>query len=300
MRRCLFEMTKGTPSRTAICALVEFLAGLDYARTPRVGRLQAIASVYRPEHRRYVTHFVEKLEGFRPDDLNCWFRMRALTMDLYTALVIANATTPYVFFYGGANHTKNVAAALKAAGRYGVYTPLQHTERGFELEVLTNEQNQKVICLGEDHFRTAMSHAKRLIKWAKKMCKGPACTLLIEKHLKFEHEEAASFPNEMACDSTDRMAIQKARCDPVMTNMPCQNVTVKFVDNRHCDLGFFRGPEIGRAAPECHEFRKAYVQFQTRALRDSRTSCAALRVQDEVLCWGLPSTSPRDTTVSAK
>ena len=128
-------MTKGTLSRTTIRFLVEFLAGLDYAERRAVWSSAGDRRWYTNRNIGGTrTHFVEKLEGFRPDDLNCWFRMRAPTMDLYTALVIANATTRALFFYGGANHTKNVAAALKAAGEYGVYTPLQHTISGLSLK----------------------------------------------------------------------------------------------------------------------------------------------------------------------
>lgn len=268
MRDILFRLTEGTPSKMTICALVEFLAGLDYARTPHVAQLKAIESVYKKENQHYVTHFVQKLQKFDAKDLNCWFRMRALTMDIYATLVIANTKSQLIFFYGGSNHTQNVARALKSTESYTVHTHVHTTKGGFELEILTNPESQRVICLGEDHFKTDMSYANRLIKWLKKRCKGPSCTFLVEKHLKFIHEDADSFPNEMACDSTDRLAIQKARCHPMMQNSPCQNVDIKFVDNRHCDLGFFRGPEISKAAHESREFKSAYINFQQRALQD--------------------------------
>lgn len=267
MMRKLFEIALDStdPDKNIICALIELVAGLDYARTPGVGNLNAILSEYKPEHKKYIEHFVETIQKFNLDDMQTWFRIRAVIMDIYATLVIANCSTPVIIFYGGAHHTENVANALKRHG-YTVEKQLKvNKQTSFFEETLQNSQkNQEIIFLGEDHFRTPLKSAAQLLRDLQNLCKRKnttPTTFCIERHLNFEREDPKSFPNEMACNSPE-LAIHATRCNPIM-GKPCKNLVIRFVDNRHCDLSFLR-KEINEAS-NVKEFQTLYKIFQKNA-----------------------------------
>ena len=263
----LMTLFKAKPIRPVCSSLLEIAAGLDYAKFEKVGTLANLKSVLQPTTAHYARTFVEEMTTcMRNKDYlsnDCWFRLRAKVMDLFTTCLISLCDTPIIVFYGGGAHTESVAAALRNHGNYDTVKPL-HSRRIFDIEVLRpRDKTQKVVFLGENHSKTPLQCVDKLTTWLNKRCNGPTCTFMIERHRPLM-EDSQSIPNTIACEATERFAIQKARCAPLMTRA-CGNIKIEFVDNRHSDLGFFR-KEVGDACAIDATYQSLFTTFQKNAL----------------------------------
>lgn len=268
------ELAEQRSAAQGLCSsAVELLGSCDYARTAGSGCLGALGRVCGRAEAAFAEHILRCFEDYMHaryyEDTDCWFMVRARLMDLFSACVVSRATTPHVVFYGGSNHATNISQLLRRHSAY-VVERAAHRAPPFDVEVLRRtDRDQRIVLLGEDHGATTMRDADELVRWMASRCDGPlpACTLLVERHRTLDEEPRATFPNQLACNAQDRIAIQRARCDAIV-RAPCARLRVEFVDNRHCDLGFVRR-EVGETAADDPVYRELFVAFQRAALGDA-------------------------------
>lgn len=188
-------------------------------------------------------------------------------MDIFTACKIAACKTPLCVFYGGGEHTQNVARALIATRTLGAVRSSLARRGDFVVEVLTTNIGRCVF-LGENHSRTSLATAEKLIRDLKRRCNNPTavpCTLFLERHRPLAAEQKDSTPNIVACNAKDAIAIQRVRCSDAVETNRCSKLKIEFVDIRHVWMGFFR-EEIAPHSLEEEIVYKVFFEFQKHSL----------------------------------
>jgi len=162
----------------------------------------------------------------------------------------------------------------------------------FALHSIEGERGTHVVLLlGERHDQTPMSAAEDILSFLRSACetsppqetrgrrKNPhplwerSFSFLVERSVPSSATSGSSgstpldIPSWLACDATDTLPIHKLRCDPVMES-DCDKVRVRFVDNRHADMGLLREEWISLLWKRDFVFRERAIAFQRKARED--------------------------------
>ena len=265
--------------------LVEFVAGIEYARTsPRAGRLENLLSLVghagcAPCFARLLAFCTSALR--EPLARDTWFRLRAACMDAYVLGCLLCADADTIVCYAGDAHVRALRDALVAMGAETART-VPSIVSECDLDTLLRVEaldldGRSVVLLGENHASTAAVVADDLLALLKSQCAsgdGGDMVFLVEQHIS-NPDRSDEVPRRVMCNQQDEFAIQRFRCDAFVdssAHLACPNLRIVQVDSRHADLGFLR-MELMDVWDEDDEFRRIATHFTRAALESVLNVC---------------------------
>lgn len=227
----------------------EVCAALDYAnKFSHVGRMRKVRKAV--AHNLYVENEVveflkRELVKFNTFDYTCWFKLRSLCMDMYTIARMLSDDYHSAIFYGGNQHTSNVAGFFESNMNFTeVQPPESITKLSEKSELLTCKSfrfpnsDKQITFLGENHSKTTHTFGEKLIAYLNSQCsvnQQKKTYFYVEKHIEEKNEN--SVPSKLACNMN--IPIHNVRCNKIMTT-ECTALKQVCLDSRHYDMGFLR------------------------------------------------------------
>ena len=274
--------------RNAISAVVEFVAGCEYAKNDvSVGKLRQLRAHFANPSSALAVRFLRRfcrraLRTKAHHHKNLWFNLRVRCMDAYTICHMMDCTDELCIYYGGRAHTKNVSRFFRQRMSHvarNADTPiLEKLERIsrecniLHFEVLKNgESDRCIVLLGENHATTQERFGSLIVDELRAMCHNiTSTTFLIEKHISNQRD---NIQRDLMCNQP-QLALHKSRCDAFVENgfATCPSLKIIPVDNRHTDMGFLR-IEIFDVWHDDHLFRQAAIDFQQASLESMIAFC---------------------------
>lgn len=303
MRVCIREMAyiamdivkKDRSHENAISFLVEFVAGLEYARNKTVGRLKKLQSLFncRTSHHAicFLKQYCESAQQKRQwKQKTFWFLLRVRCMDAYALSVILNATKDDICYYAGCSHTTNIEEYLLQQGLGTLVTDGEYKGALNKFRDLADKSDlthrallklsggPTLLLLGENHFQTSIDFGKHIVQLLEEHCATPML-FLIEKHISNGEDPLQC---ELACNQA-KLAIHRSRCSEFVTHShtKCTGLDVEAVDNRHADMGFLRA-ELLDLWDDDANFKAKACEFQKSCLLSMLNFCSVLKACSSV------------------
>ena len=242
-----------------------------YGHAGRMRRVRQTVSAHLAVERPVVDFFKHNLKALHTRDYMCWFQLRSLCMDIYTAARLLADQYTEAIFYGGAQHARNLAdflennAFTKSEIAPEVSNTLDNSNLVLTVAYLSPDAKKHITLLGESHDRTAKTFGQKLTALLESRCARAAdhkTYFYVEKHVGKPGERTA--PARLACNMD--IVLHHVRCDPIM-NAPCKSLVQVCVDVRHFEMGFLRY-EIFEFCKDDEGLSKLAQTFVTQAMNE--------------------------------
>ena len=271
----LDHMHKHPDDEVSCLFATELLAGLKYAaENDSIGRMRMLTKAIRKTGDTYpVEWLIKQLKQQDVSNSRMWFRLRAMCMDAYALVYLRNAREELVLYYCGNLHATCALSELVQDGASesssnfpNMYKKLSKAcdEHGIVRMTCLRKKDKEYWIIGENHKRTQLPFAKKLLDLLREACNHTPMLFLIEKHASRGRDP---IPRMLMCNQPD-IAIHQTRCSAFLEQdyKKCKQLQVIAVDSRHNDMGFLR-MELFDMWDRSSEFRRSAKAFHQEALR---------------------------------